>query len=480
MLISLLFRLFSPFLIFGTAVYSLKWPFSSPKRAMMRATPQLEPSDNDISDITLSTQERNAIFRNLDYLDSHRINTDNDCFLDVSKDMDQRCEQMEANQLARVDAAIHLTICELKTAEHVTIPMECTEYTASSRSVRPSGSRACVEALYRSPQFWSSYSGYLRDIPQLCFAYRRWNEIDTAKTVYRNATIEKIAFLKIIQRRQLQLSEQETQLSLRLNDMEVIEDKLKLSVTSLGTRSDVLLSSLQAVIRETDNHLIMLKKQLMQAINEQALTHGEQLSTLVRHAEEEHTNALHTLLQGADHSLGNVHSLIKDLTVEAESISIITANARDEWPKLQTYMESFSTAVSTVNEALDTISHDLNVQSEVFSQMKEEQKEVASSLAQLGTTVSHLANMAQEHAEIINATAIMTRRNFLQVESDHVLSTFVRNILQLMSLLSLFDGLPLRMSSFRLFGLASSVCQVLWCAVSSTMTSFLVREALCL
>ncbi|KAG8783289.1 hypothetical protein FRC20_005744 [Serendipita sp. 405] len=149
---------------------------------MMRATPQLEPSDNDISDITLSTQERNAIFRNLDYLDSHRINTDNDCFLDVSKDMDQRCEQMEANQLARVDAAIHLTICELKTAEHVTIPMECTEYTASSRSVRPSGSRACVEALYRSPQFWSSYSGYLRDIPQLCFAYRRWNEIGKSPT----------------------------------------------------------------------------------------------------------------------------------------------------------------------------------------------------------------------------------------------------------------------------------------------------------
>ncbi|KAG9052110.1 hypothetical protein FS842_010485 [Serendipita sp. 407] len=221
----------------------------------------------------------------------------------------------------------------------------------------------------------------------------------------------------------------------------------------------------------------MLKKQLMQAINDQALTHGEQLSTMVRHAEEEHSNALNTLLQGAEHSLGNVHSLIRDLSVEAESISIITANARDEWPKLQAYMESFSTAVSTVNEALDTISHDINVQSEVFSQMKEEQKEAASSLAQLGTTVSHLATMAQEHAEIINATAIMTRRNFLQVESDHVLSTLVRNILQLMSLLSLFDGLPFMMSSFRLFGLASSVCQVLWCAVSSIMTSFLVREA---
>ncbi|KAG8819550.1 hypothetical protein FRC17_010408 [Serendipita sp. 399] len=397
---------------------------------------------------------------------------DTDCFLDASKSLSERCEQMEANQRARVNAAIHLTICELKTAEHVTVPLECTEFTGSSRQGRSDGAKACVEALYRSPQFWSSYSGYLRDIPQLCFAYRRWHEIDTAKNFYRNATIEKIAVLKLMQRRQLQLSEQESRMSLRLNDMEVIEDKLRLSVTSLDARSDVLLSSLQAVISETDQRLILFKNQLERAVNEQASAHGEQLSELVRRTEGEarsiHAAALHQLLRGTEHSLGNIHSLLNELNAEAASLSLITANAREEWPKLKSYMESFSLAVNTVNAALDTISHGLGVQSEV-----EEQRAVATSLVQLGTTVSQLTVIAQEHTDILNETATMARHKLLHIEKSDTIGALMGNFVQLMSFLSLFEGMSQRMSSRHLLRSASSLYQVLWYAISSTMASLL-------
>ncbi|KAG8814542.1 hypothetical protein FRC17_001085 [Serendipita sp. 399] len=431
-------------------------------------------SQRGLADISLSQQERDAIFRNLDHLDTHGINMDTDCFLDASKSLSERCEQMEANQRARVNAAIHLTICELKTAEHVTVPLECTEFTGSSRQGRSDGAKACVEALYRSPQFWSSYSGYLRDIPQLCFAYRRWHEIDTAKNFYRNATIEKIAVLKLMQRRQLQLSEQESRMSLRLNDMEVIEDKLRLSVTSLGARSDVLLSSLQAVISETDQRLISFKNQLAKAVKEQASAHGEQ-----------HAATLHQLLRGTEHSLGNIHSLLNELNAEAASLSFITvssspmevqnlqlkvekANAREEWPKLKSYMESFSLAVNTVNAALDTISHGLGVQSEV-----EEQRAVATSLVQLGTTVSQLTVIAQEHTDILNETATMARHKLLHIEKSDTIGALMGNIVQLMSFLSLFEGMSQRMSSWHLLRSASSLFQVLWYAISSTMASLL-------
>ncbi|KAK0480878.1 hypothetical protein IW261DRAFT_1147814 [Armillaria novae-zelandiae] len=58
-------------------------------------------------------------------------------------------------------------------------------------------------ALSRSAQFWSSYSGYLREIPQLCFSFRIWHDIDaTRDNIYNNITREKIALLRYFSQRQ--------------------------------------------------------------------------------------------------------------------------------------------------------------------------------------------------------------------------------------------------------------------------------------
>lgn len=103
-------------------------------------------------------------------------------------------------------------------------------------------------ALSRSAQYWSSYSGYLREIrkhfchemsheplirifviitAQLCYAFRRWNDIgtakimriqteleyspDTARSLYKNATTESLDSLKL-----LNLREEMSQENLRL------------------------------------------------------------------------------------------------------------------------------------------------------------------------------------------------------------------------------------------------------------------------
>ncbi|KAK1217171.1 hypothetical protein PQX77_020179 [Marasmius sp. AFHP31] len=129
------------------------------------------------------------------------------------------------NEEERVGAAISMTLCELATAKYYSIPMECNSFTISQSSSNvaiDSGlSSECVSALSRSAQFWSSYSGYLREIPQLCFAFQRWNDIgtlpywddvssvtdgqkDVARNIYHNITLEKLALVRLMQERELE------------------------------------------------------------------------------------------------------------------------------------------------------------------------------------------------------------------------------------------------------------------------------------
>ncbi|KAF8189975.1 hypothetical protein K438DRAFT_1592842 [Mycena galopus ATCC 62051] len=101
-----------------------------------------------------------------------------DCFRRVAGNIRLRCGELDMNEDERVRAAISMTLCELATATHHSIPLECASFAVDSEPAQVQGD--CVDALSRSAQFWSSYSGYLREVrkyPQLCFAFRRWNDI---------------------------------------------------------------------------------------------------------------------------------------------------------------------------------------------------------------------------------------------------------------------------------------------------------------
>ncbi|KAJ7906869.1 hypothetical protein B0H13DRAFT_1572006, partial [Mycena leptocephala] len=58
---------------------------------------------------------------------------------------------------------ISMALWELATATHSSVPLECASFTPEYGSPTQSQGQ-CVDALSRSPQFWSSYSGYLREI----------------------------------------------------------------------------------------------------------------------------------------------------------------------------------------------------------------------------------------------------------------------------------------------------------------------------
>ncbi|KAK6984504.1 hypothetical protein R3P38DRAFT_2575826 [Favolaschia claudopus] len=117
-----------------------------------------------------------------------------DCFKDVARALETNCADYSMGSDLRVRAAIGMTICELATAES----RRHWSAILFSMTFMPTLIDWVFRAIKSIPQAWTSYSGYLREIPQLCFAFRRWNDIDSARDIYRNATLEVTSFLHMM------------------------------------------------------------------------------------------------------------------------------------------------------------------------------------------------------------------------------------------------------------------------------------------
>ncbi|KXN84115.1 hypothetical protein AN958_00440 [Leucoagaricus sp. SymC.cos] len=150
----------------------------------------------------------------------------------AAKRIRSQCGEADMDEEQRITTSISMTLCEIATGNHYSIPLECRDFYASgpvssqhSAPVKAAKASHCVDALSRSAQFWSSYSGYLREmracspdicvlcsvnvtvLAQLCYAFRRWNEIDLAKNLYQNATLEKIALINLLSARERDLND---------------------------------------------------------------------------------------------------------------------------------------------------------------------------------------------------------------------------------------------------------------------------------
>ncbi|KAM5531414.1 hypothetical protein V8D89_014938 [Ganoderma adspersum] len=124
-----------------------------------------------------------------------------DCFRRAASMLQMRCGDLETDENERVKAAISMTLCEIATGEHASSPLECEPFRSDSNNLYETHlevGRKCVSALSRSAQYWSSYSGYLREVTQLCYAYQRWNDIDTAKEAHKNTTMEAMNVLRYL------------------------------------------------------------------------------------------------------------------------------------------------------------------------------------------------------------------------------------------------------------------------------------------
>ncbi|KAF8604543.1 hypothetical protein BDV93DRAFT_605854 [Ceratobasidium sp. AG-I] len=195
-----------------------------------------------IRELQGDSQDLSVAIKQLNALKVHSQRSD--CFRDASLALHTGCESLDFDSDARVKAAVHMALCELTTADQVSLPLECKflGVEASPKEVS--------QALARSAQHWSSYSGYLREIPQLCSAYRRLHEIDHAKSIYANITEEKAELLS-------SLDVYHSKLIVREQEMEAL-------TKALGTITTVL----EQHSYKFDDSLAMLPHQTGELMNQ--------------------------------------------------------------------------------------------------------------------------------------------------------------------------------------------------------------------
>jgi hypothetical protein len=109
------------------------------------------------------------------------------------------CDAM--TESSRMRAAASLALCDLAQAS-LSIPAECKGVWHHGR---------CVEALARSPQHWSTYSGYLRDLLSVCGSLNQQRQLDLARSVYANASQAMLEILHLIKRAEVTRSERDEQ-----------------------------------------------------------------------------------------------------------------------------------------------------------------------------------------------------------------------------------------------------------------------------
>ncbi|CAG7851192.1 SubName: Full=Uncharacterized protein {ECO:0000313/EMBL:CCA72880.1} [Serendipita indica DSM 11827] len=405
------FRLIILHFILFSCSCALRWPFQPSSRASKRIPELAASQELKVDDLTMTDVEKRMLFRSIDTLSSYK--TGSGCFYDASMDLSKRCDELESNQEGRVLAAIRFTLCELETADFLKPPAECEQYIR--RDTR--GLSHCVEALHRSPQFWSSYSGYLREIPQLCTAYRRLHDIDTAKGLYHNATQEKIYLLHLLQQRELIYQEQQRQLIANLNNLGEVETKLKQSATMFGIKGDTVLSNFETMLHQAKRHVFDLHSQLSTTITEQTRIHGDQLSRLVRRTENEHEAVLHTLLHDTSTAIGTIVKALHDISDKSDMLALSMETTQGEWRKLDESTMTLGNVIVSLTNTVEQVSHDLERQSVMVHEMTVHQENFSKYMHGIEMAMSQMMTVIYGHIE--NVTHASTAAQLRLSQNKH-------------------------------------------------------------
>ncbi|KAK2465620.1 hypothetical protein APHAL10511_002512 [Amanita phalloides] len=322
-----------------------------------------------LNELGLTSDDIATMFRTRNAMDKPLHKTD--CFLQVANAIRARCRQDHMSEDERIHAAISMTLCELATANYQSPPLECVPFSldgqAAEMFVAHRSQRGCVEALSRSAQFWSSYSGYLREIPQLCFVFGRWNDIDIARDAYKNATLEKIVFLRHISEREISL---QAQISTWANSI----SELQSIVSSMGTLSQEVSLLTEGLEHKLQYELSEIVSVHAKAVEEYLFERGAkdaehflQINTSLSQLHEHHANELRMIVPylrtTLQEQLGPVFSgvrVVHDLLITFQS------ELHKEWldilgqlEVMHRFLSELQHGINSSSAAVRSLDHDL-------------------------------------------------------------------------------------------------------------------------
>ncbi|KAG2003398.1 hypothetical protein CC2G_004002 [Coprinopsis cinerea AmutBmut pab1-1] len=338
--------------------------------------------------------------------DAAQFSKSPDCFERAGTAIRFQCGRLDEPQ--RVAAAIAMTLCEIGTARHYSIPMECGPFTPDMLKVqRPDATiqGACVDALSRSTQLWSSYSGYMREIPQVCAAYHRLREIDIAREIYRNVTREKVALLRLLLSHEQRAENANVEWSKK---HQVLED----IVLSFHRSSEALQSLPQELIQFMSNHMNTLavdhKDALFEAIEkvqERQLEHNIELQSHLLRSIVQHEKGIDRILNSIDNAIG-------------PQVEMSMGKFLDTWNSIVTKMEASLSPSSSLGGSIEQMTRStealsrktalilsaLDKTSDTIHTLEHSHVDLSNSVQSLNSLAEQLAETLEAGVQRVNAS----------------------------------------------------------------------------
>ncbi|KAI9065641.1 hypothetical protein FKP32DRAFT_1647319 [Trametes sanguinea] len=332
-----------------------------------------------------------------------------DCFRRAAATIRANCAELESREDERVRAALSLTLCEIATAEHYSPPMECIPFQVGSESSHSppevhSGSK-CVEALSRSAQYWSSYSGYLREVPQLCFAFQRWNDIDTAKELHHNTTRQSLTLLNYLADRERLVDDMLSRSSMLSEDMRAILDQLWSSASAVDTAS----GDLSGVLRLMANEMKHEFESAIAALKQSSKDHNDEL----KQVEVGMVNVMGQLATASSSVAPVFEKLLADsiestyasVTLEMQHMHDLAAQGRLQLEGFRHGVEDLQHDVYALVGAVRQTNNVLEEGLEMSLMIREKQLDVVHASEAIASVLDRVSQKAHADMHSINGTA---------------------------------------------------------------------------
>ncbi|RCH97999.1 karyogamy protein [Rhizopus stolonifer] len=241
-----------------------------------------------------------------------------------------------------------LTLCELSSAR-MKLPRECQTLN------QPEQTTNCIQKLSASPQAWTSYSGYFRDIVLICFAIKYPLEKEILEKLHENITLNQIKNFDILHSQQKYLIQWREQEFDRL-------DVLRKSQIDLSRHMD----QVNTYYRTTEDHIDHIMDSLVQLQNRAELSVIQYSDVITTHVDRV-KKQLHEMLiyqtMEMDDVIDSLLFKLSQMDMHLEQGLLDQVKATQRWSEHLKNLEvevaeKWKTSVDSANMDLNTAIHD--------------------------------------------------------------------------------------------------------------------------
>ncbi|KAJ3993880.1 hypothetical protein F5050DRAFT_616093 [Lentinula boryana] len=326
-----------------------------------------------------------------------------DCFRKAAGFIQTRCAELDMNEEERVVAAISMTLCELATAKHHAPPMECDVF--SARLHEPSYQSGFSEQ--QNEEFENS-RGYLREIPQLCFTFQRGNDIDNAKEIFRNISLNQDVFLQMVVDREHANKVHAERWSAYFDDAADIANEISLLAQRIQAEASGAVEELQKHGIDTLGIVSRSLSEFRSQVENDHSDQVKQINSALAGLSERHSHDLHAIVPELEVIM---HELITQSFETARKeqgtvLSELTTSVQDQWRVLYSEFSAMHEAMSHLTAS--TTSTSLSITSH-FRQTTQDIHQAHALISNSANPLSHvldrLAERTNEHMEVLDVKA---------------------------------------------------------------------------